>query len=371
MASLSPLPRHIAPAWRRRLPSSRWGWAVAALLLVLALRLLPAEALQALDGTSDGMAQQSPVNARNPSEDPGTTFPGSAYFFAQDAFAPVNAAPRPGDDPAVTTLAPGQNSPHILQIERGPVPLSMAMRGITSLDDARALQCMTNALYYEAGNEPEEGQRAVAQVILNRLASGRWPNSICAVVYQGGERADRGCQFTFSCDGSMARIPNVTAWIRARRIAARALGGDVFAPAGLATFYHTLAVRPPWVDRVRPVAVVGAHIFYRLPGEAGAPATYRMRYSGREFAQPGPYAFSAPPLPLPAPPGPEMLANWAMPIPTSAAPSSLPSIAGNVPVSPLGTPSAENPTTARDPASPALPQSTVRPEYRNSGRPLP
>ncbi|MCE7795863.1 cell wall hydrolase [Sphingobium sufflavum] len=383
----SPTGRSNAPAWtaRRARRNGRWrrGWtgAAIALLLALLLRLIPEQALLALDHNALETAQPlTPVQALPP-QGPGDTFPGSAYFLAQDAFAPVDAAPvRPGD-PAVTTLAPEQRSPHVLQIDHGPAALSMPMRGLTFLDQARALQCMTNAIYYEAGNEPEEGQRAVAQVILNRLASGRWPASVCGVIYQGTERSDLRCQFTFSCDGSMARAPAASTWARARRIAARSLSGEIFAPAGLATFYHTLAVHPPWAGRVRPVAVIGAHIFYRLPGEAGMPATYRMRYSGRETAQPGPYAFTPPSRTLPplAPPGPDLMAGWSAPtasVPTAATatasplllpqPAAVPSLATAMPALPAPAPSAHG----RDPGSPGLPQSTIRPEYRNSGRAL-
>lgn len=267
-----------------------WQWILLALLLPAALRLLPGTALLALDRLPADTAPTASAAQSAPSDQRGMTFPGSAYFFAQDAFAPTGGSMTTADNPAVTTLSPAQNSPHVLVIDQGPAALSMPMRATTFLDGARALQCLTNAIYYEAANEPEEGQRAVAQVILNRLASGRWPSSVCGVIYQGGERADRGCQFTFSCDGSMSRMPAAILWSRARRVAERALAGEVFAPAGLATFYHTLAVRPPWAERVRPVAVIGAHIFYRLPGEGGMPATYRMRYSGREGAPRAPAA---------------------------------------------------------------------------------
>jgi spore germination cell wall hydrolase CwlJ-like protein len=359
-----------------------WCWAALAITLTLALRLVPTTALMALDRESvDGIA---PVAATViPSEAPGAIFPGSAYFFAQDAFTSIAPAGS-ADDPAVTTLLPEQHNPHVLQIDNGPAALSMPMQGLTFLDQARALQCMTNALYYEAGNEPEEGQRAVAQVILNRLASGRWPNSICGVIYQGTERADRLCQFTFSCDGAMARTPATTSWLRARRIASRALSGEVFAPAGLATFYHTLAVRPPWADRVRPVAVIGAHIFYRLPGEAGMPSAYRMRYGGRETAQPGPYAFAPPPtMPLPAPPGPDLLTGWIPPsVAATTSQYALPPTPAGGPT--LAPPSLPFGVTQGDPGAgrssvdrsheagtPGLPQSTIRPEYRNSGRALP
>lgn len=363
-------PPSVAPP---RQKSRRWIGILAALLFVLLLRLLPGQSLLALDRGEANDTPPTTLHRANPSEMASETFPGSAYFFAQDAFAPIDPTPPQAGDPAVTALSPGSHSPHVLQIDNGPAALSMPMRGLTFLDQARALQCMTNAIYYEAGNEPEEGQRAVAQVILNRLASGRWPSSICGVIYQGTERSDRLCQFTFSCDGSMARTPAAPSWARARRIAARVLSGEVFAPAGLATFYHTLAVRPPWADRVRPVAVIGAHIFYRLPGEGGMPAAYRMRYSGREIAQPGAYAFAPPPKPTPllTPPGPDLATGWAAPQPTTAGTTPPLSATMVPPRLPYGSQSgASTAGYPVDPGSSNLPQSTIRPEYRNSGRAL-
>lgn len=350
MAPVHPLTGTIVLTVPRRTAHRRWTVPLGVVLLAASLRLLPSPELQALDrmaipAASAGDAEETP--SRNPLDTRGDTFPGSAYFFAQDAFA---------------AITPASGNPHILQIEAGPAALSMPLRAATGMDQARAVQCLTSAIYYEAGNEPDEGQRAVAQVILNRVASGAWPNSICGVIYQGGERSDRGCQFTFSCDGSMARVPTAAGWARARRGAMRALSGDVFAPAGLATFYHTLAVHPSWADRMRPVAVIGAHIFYRQPGVAGLPAAFTVRYAGREYAQPGPYAFTKPPRPLsPAGPMPDWTSS-AMPAPpapdTAAAP---------VPSSPEP---ARPPVHSRSVREAGLPESTIRPEYRNTGRPL-
>lgn len=340
--------------------------ALAAIVLAASLRLLPVQELRALDGMPPPVGGNDAGTPRAPSDRRGESFPGSAYFLARDAFAVV--APAEGD-PAVSAITPASGNPHILQIEAGPAALSMPLRAVSAMDQTRAVQCLTNAIYYEAGNEPEEGQRAVAQVILNRLASAAWPSSVCGVIYQGGGRSDQGCQFTFSCDGSMARIPTAAGWARARRAAMRALSGDVFAPAGLATFYHTLAVHPPWADRMRPVAVIGAHIFYRQPGAAGLPAAFAMRYAGREFAQPGPYAFTPPPRPLPPPgPGPD----WASGVVPFSAPKPA---AVAVPVLTATLP-ADQPRAARPPVragsawEASLPESTIRPEYRNTGRPL-
>ncbi|MEA3044204.1 MAG: hypothetical protein QOH47_2042 [Sphingomonadales bacterium] len=132
----------------------------------------------------------------------------------------------------------------------------------------RALECLAQAVYYEARSESEDGQRAVAQVVLNRMRHPAYPNSVCGVVYQGSERAT-GCQFTFTCDGSMSAAIEPYAWERARRIAAAALRGSVYRPVGLATNYHTTAISPYWAPSLVPQAVVGAHIFYRRPGRGG------------------------------------------------------------------------------------------------------
>jgi hypothetical protein len=140
--------------------------------------------------------------------------------------------------------------------------------GRDSAANDRALQCLTEAVYYEARSESENGQRAVAQVVLNRMRHPAYPNSVCGVVYQGSERAT-GCQFSFTCDGSMGAAIEPDAWERARRIAAAALRGNVYRPVGLATNYHTTAISPYWAPSLVPQAVVGAHIFYRRPGSGG------------------------------------------------------------------------------------------------------
>jgi spore germination cell wall hydrolase CwlJ-like protein len=113
-----------------------------------------------------------------------------------------------------------------------------------SVDDAsRAAECLTAAVYYEARSQSEDGQRAVAQVVLNRVRDRAFPNSVCGVVYQGAERRT-GCQFSFTCDGSMNRARELGAWDRARAVAAAALGGSVFAPVGAATSFHTTSILP-------------------------------------------------------------------------------------------------------------------------------
>lgn len=145
----------------------------------------------------------------------------------------------------------------------------------------RSLDCLTAAIYYEAGNEPVEGQRAVAQVVLNRVRHPAYPNSICGVVYQGAQR-ETGCQFTFACDGSLARKPMAGGWARSRSIAAAALGGYVYPAVGWATHYHADYVVPYWAAKLIKIDTVGAHIFYRWAGAWGEQAAFKAAYSGIE-----------------------------------------------------------------------------------------
>ena len=159
---------------------------------------------------------------------------------------------------------------------------SYVFTGRTPLDQMRSEDCLAQAVYYEARSESEDGQRAVAQVVLNRVRHPAWPNSVCGVVYQGAMRPGGGCQFTFTCDGSLATRPYGPAWSEAQRIAAEALGGRTFAPVGLSTHYHTGSVFPAWAPQLVKTATIGAHIFYRLPGLAGAPGAFENAYAGTE-----------------------------------------------------------------------------------------
>jgi len=146
---------------------------------------------------------------------------------------------------------------------------------------ARALECLTSAVYYEAGQEPTDGQRAVAQVVLNRVRHPAFPASVCGVVYEGSTRAT-GCQFTFTCDGSLMRRPAGDSWRRAREVAEAALTGFVYQPVGNATHYHANYVVPYWAPTLTKNAVIGAHIFYRWAGGWGRPDAFSQRYARSE-----------------------------------------------------------------------------------------
>jgi hypothetical protein len=148
-------------------------------------------------------------------------------------------------------------------------------------DSARALHCMTQAIYFEAAREPVRGQQAVAQVVLNRVRHPAYPKSICGVVYQGAARPT-GCQFTFTCDGSLRWTPQPDLWRRAQEVAKRALAGFVDKDVGSATHYHAAYVVPYWAPTLVKMTQVGQHIFYRWTGPWGEPPAFSGRYEGRE-----------------------------------------------------------------------------------------
>ncbi len=223
-------------------------------------------------------------------------FPGAALLYAD---LPPVASSRDIAAPAAgvtgTTALPDLPIPaNFAATELGVVPAApFSMMASSSLDRARAMECLTAAIYYEAATESDAGQSAVAQVILNRVRHPAFPATICGVVYQGSERA--GCQFSFACDGSMARGRMRSAWMRATRAAGMALAGYVYAPVGLATHYHTYAVTPAWNRSLVMTDVVGAHFFHRWKGFWGTAAAFRQHYSGGEPI-PGPHARTAPPV---------------------------------------------------------------------------
>ena len=154
----------------------------------------------------------------------------------------------------------------------------------------RAETCLAAAVYYEAGDQALEGRQAVAQVVLNRLRHPSYPKSVCGVVYQGA--ALGRCQFTFACDGSLARAADVRGWREAQAIADQALEGFVSAAVGASTHYHTLWVHPAWSARMTPTRRIGAHQFYEM---ADAASHLTGVYAGSEPAFPdrGAYAVAA------------------------------------------------------------------------------
>jgi len=162
------------------------------------------------------------------------------------------------------------------------------LRGV--LDESRDLECLTQAVYYEARGESGEGQAAVAQVVLNRTRHPAFPSTVCGVVFQGA--GSSRCQFSFACDGSVGRPVDNRAWRRAEKVAARALDGFVMARVGAATHFHTVALSPAWGPKLLKVAQVGAHVFYRFSGRRGSASAFE---DTPEPSAPAPVLVPAPP----------------------------------------------------------------------------
>lgn len=333
-------PQQLLALRRRERKSRRWMLVrrLGVLATVLAVPAIAAETAFAPE------IDQAPAAVIDPMgfETPGESFPGSAFYYLEDtpmvagAFAPGAAL---GEEPQLAAPA---------QPQVGPSAAAMVAMG-SGNDIARAQECLTTAIYYEAASESDAGQRAVAQVVLNRVAHSAWPNTVCGVVYQGSAR-QTGCQFSFTCDGSLARRPSRGGWERASRIARAALAGTVYEPVGLSTHYHTLAVHPYWAPSLTRTTVIGAHVFYRWPGAAGERGAFAFSYDGGEPA-PSRAASRA------EGPDPVALAHVATleDVPRiAAAPAPAPSVAAT---------SAPAATETRLPSS-----GSVRSEYANAGR---
>ena len=191
------------------------------------------------------------------------------------AAPPLLVKPLPVD----AALAENQAIPLSSGPNPAALPFTLGKAGVETR--AQALECLTSAIYYEAGQESTDGQRGVAQVVLNRVRHPAFPANVCGVVYEGSTRVT-GCQFTFTCDGSLNRRPDAAGWNRARQVAQAALAGFVYGPVGWATHYHANYVVPYWASSLAKNAVVGAHIFYRWSGGWGQEPAFAQGYSRSE-----------------------------------------------------------------------------------------
>ncbi len=243
---------------------------IGVLAAVLAMPAIAAETAFEPEITQAPAATVEPMGF----ETPGESFPGSAFYYLADTPPATETIAAPSGAEGMADLASATHS------AIGPAAAALVASG-TGTDIMRAQECLATAIYYEAASESVAGQSAVAQVVLNRVAHSAWPGTVCGVVFQGSARRT-GCQFSFTCDGSLARRPSRGGWERASRIARAALAGAVYEPVGLSTHYHTLAVSPYWAPSLARTTVIGAHVFYRWPGAAGQRAAFAFNHRGGE-----------------------------------------------------------------------------------------
>lgn len=241
LSSATPVPRDLIPVEIAAAPVSR----PAAALDMARVTIVPAA--RAL--------QRAPVPA------PGNPF--------ETALATASARLQGRDAPGITiarkseTATPSAASSGTPSGER---PDYVAMIGTERME--REQKCLAEAVYYEARSEPEQGQAAVAQVVLNRVRSGLYPDNVCGVVYQNRHR-HLACQFTFACEGRALRINEPVSWATAVRVAHEVTTGHTYlADVGGSTHYHATYVRPWWARKLTKMDSIGRHVFYKLkPGQ--------------------------------------------------------------------------------------------------------
>jgi len=190
---------------------------------------------------------------------PPSAFPDSGARIIDAPVERVDLPPLPADPSGGQSIArKGEVT------GAGQRPMSPAERlGLDEKGRAKAEKCLAEAIYFESRGEQVHGQMAVAQVVLNRVFSGKYPNTVCGVVYQNSHR-HLACQFTFTCDGIRDVIREPDMWERAKVIAAEMLDGKVWLPEiGKATHYHAYWVRPDWVREMTRLQKLGVHTFYR------------------------------------------------------------------------------------------------------------
>jgi spore germination cell wall hydrolase CwlJ-like protein len=213
-----------------------------------------------------------PVDDASPWSDPAATAERSLTF--DDGATPAvplavalnSATPSPSDDKPIVVAAkpetPGSEASQVAKTLANGQPDYASL--IDPKDSARQQRCLAEAVYFEARSEPEDGQAAVAQVVLNRVRSGLYPANVCSVVYQDRNHPF-ACQFSFACEGRSLRVEEPGPWAVAVRIAQDVTVGKVYNPkVGAALNYHANYVMPYWASTLKRVDRIGHHIFYQL-----------------------------------------------------------------------------------------------------------
>lgn len=176
----------------------------------------------------------------------------------------ASADPTPPSAPFDAVLSDPTGVKLILRGGLNPPSSTSNSPAALSAQSQGELKCLADAVYFEARGESREGQMAVAQVVINRVKSSVYPNTICGVVYQNDHKLNR-CQFSFACDGISERVTDRLAWRRAEDVARQVLNGSdgaVRAEIGNATHYHATSVSPLWARYMRRVDTIGHHVFY-------------------------------------------------------------------------------------------------------------
>lgn len=233
------------------------------------LQPLPPDLVVTTKRARSASSPQAEAGSTTPeAEDGATPAVARAVSLASTTPEPADAAPI-----AVAALPKFSRGPHgLITDDRTVVGVAQAhpdyAATIETAKSAPEQRCLAQAVYFEARSEPEEGQAAVAQVVLNRAMSGLYPGSVCGVVFQNQQRRN-ACQFSFTCEGHGLRVSEGESWDRAVRIAREVTEGTTYVQdVGSATHYHATYVRPGWARALKRTEAIGHHVFYTLrPGQ--------------------------------------------------------------------------------------------------------
>jgi spore germination cell wall hydrolase CwlJ-like protein len=225
-----------------------------------------------------------------PSQDSFSVKTASLFFGSSTLGASAEGMERwqPGEEPLIVVTDPDMKAmaslPSAADEPSKPAEsgLSVAAKGVVNADNerdktpaerlglsdekarAKSEKCLAEAVYFEARGEAVRGQIAVAQVVMNRIFSGFYPNTVCAVVYQNKHHRAFECQFTFACDNIPDVVREPDMWERARKIATAMLDGQLWLPeVAKSTHYHAYWVHPSWVSEMKQMYKFGVHTFYR------------------------------------------------------------------------------------------------------------
>ena len=187
---------------------------------------------------------------------------GSAAILIAAALA-LGACASPKPPPSMPVAAPTAEAP-------ATQPPATQMASLTTGPDRPQPQkieladadfnCLVQAVYFEAGDEIPEGQRAVAEVILHRTQDSRFPKTVCGVIHDSNPK---GCQFSWWCDGKSDATPDADRWATSKQAVTDVLEAAYPDPTNGALFYHARFVHPRWARKLEKVAMIGGHIFYR------------------------------------------------------------------------------------------------------------
>lgn len=221
------------------------GWGLAVTVLLATVIGLPKLAGASVDFKDQAKWQERASNLQNV---------GAEYYSTSNLAKTL----------AEQNLDASITNPYMLDYQiTSDIPQNAGMLIAKAKYAAQETNCLAEAIYYEARSETIDGQKAVAEVVLNRVAHKAFPNTICSVVYQGAERTT-GCQFSFACDGSNAKLPYGKHWEEAQAIAKHMMMGASAPITNRATHYHTTDVSPKWAPTLRKLRQYDTHVFYRF-----------------------------------------------------------------------------------------------------------